>query len=366
MKIIITKKQYKDLVYKLLDTITGGNLTVGEKIIENNWFDLLDSYGNTIMSVYYKGNTGRNPGCKKDLGLDVEFMEDLQKYIPHFKKKIFSQVLIDYIYDKTKIKCDCIDYTYTIYDDEQEYGKDIRFAYNLKKKKKVRLESVDDISNMSQMDKIIYDFLKDEYYPDYNWGPELFDFYREDVKEYGSIAFYINDSEGYIYYDDGTLEVLPWVCERLDSWFNDSWQPVFKKWFEEHSGLKVNRIVTDNHITTLNESKNIDKNKKLITDIVGFDFSKRLNKVTSVYDLPMDFDECITTETFKRYLNAFGPMYYFMLNGSIILYQDRGNYEMFLYADSCSYYTENEIPEKLGIDILGLKFSDIIDLFFEE
>jgi hypothetical protein len=59
-------------------------------------------------------------------------------------------------------------------------------------------------------------------------------------------------------------------------------------------------------------------------------------------------------------------MYLFELDGVKYLYQDRGDYEMFLCADPCSYYTENQIPEKLGIYILGLKFSDIIDLFFEE
>jgi hypothetical protein len=355
MKIIITKKQYKDLVYTLIDTITGGELSVKD-ISDYGRYDIFDSYGEEIMNIYTKKGGGLNPGCKNDLGLDPDFVKTLEGYIPYFRKKIFSKVLIDYVYDKTNIKCDCIDYNYG--------SDDRRFAYNVKKKKKVRFnESVDD---RQSLDKIIYDFLEDEYYPDYNWGPELFDFYREDVKEYGSITFYINDSEGYIYYDDGTLEVLPWVCERLNSWFNDSWQPVFKKWFEEYSGLKVNRIVTDDHITTLNESKNIDKNKKLITDIVGFDFSKRLKMVTSVYDLPMDFDECITTKSFNRYLNDFGPMYHFMFKGSRILYQDRGDYELFIYADSCSYYTENEIPEKLGIAILGLKFSDVINLFFEE
>jgi hypothetical protein len=120
------------------------------------------------------------------------------------------------------------------------------------------------IDGRQSLDKIIYDFLENEYYPDYNWGPELFDFYREDVEKYGSITFYIDDSVSYYYYENGTLEIMPSVYERLNSWFNDSWPPVFKKWFEENSGLKVKRVVTEDDTTLINESSNKDKNKKLI------------------------------------------------------------------------------------------------------
>jgi len=354
MKIIITKKQYKDLVYSLIDSIVGGDLVL--KTTKGfTYHNIYDSYGEEVMNIYFAKGTGKTHGCKNDLGLNSDFVMDLEKYVPYFKHKIFSKVLIDYVYDKTNIKCDCIDYSYG-FDDEQD-----RFIYNLKKKKIVKLgESVDD---RQSLDEIIYNFLKDEYYPDYNWGPELFDFYREDVEEYGSIAFYINDSEGYIYYDDGTLEVLPWVSERLDSWFNNAWQPVFKKWFEENSGLKVNRIVTDDHTTTLSESTNIEKNKKLITDIVGFDFSNRITQITSTYDVPTSFDDGIAPSTIRTYLNHWGPMYLVKIDGENYLYQDRGDFEMFIDEDG--YWNKDEIPEKLGISILGLRFSDVINLFFE-
>ena len=127
----------------------------------------------------------------------------------------------------------------------------------------------------SNLENIIYSFLQDDFYPDYNWGPELFDFYREDVEEHGMIPFYINDSEGYVYYNDGTLEIMPWVCKKLDEYFNGSWYSVFKDWFEENSGLNVSRIVDSrNNKVILGES--IDKNKKLINNIVGFDFSDRI------------------------------------------------------------------------------------------
>jgi hypothetical protein len=289
---------------------------------------------------------------------------ELENYVPYFKHKIFSKVLVDYVYDKTGEKCDCVDYPkdYKKGDPNSDYGYfDSRFAYNVKKKKRIHFESIDE---RQSLDEIIYNFLEDDYYPDYNWGPELFDFYKNDVEEYGSATFYINDSEGYVYYDDGTLEIMPWVCEKLNEYFNDSWYPTFKGWFEENSGLVVSRIIdsTNNNVLL---SESTDKNKKLINGIVGFDFSNRITQITSSYDVPMVFDDCIGGGMINRYLNFWGPMYLFSLRGSKILYQDRGDFEWFMY-DDCIEYVDNEIPEKLGISIMGLRFSDIINMYFTE
>ena len=364
MKIIITKKQYKALVYSLFDTITGGVLTVSQE--EGYVYkSVYNSYGENVMDIFDVKGTGRNKGCKSDVGLDPDFMIELQKYVPYFKHKIFSKVLVDYVYDKTGIKCDCVDYP-TEYIEVDNNGNDYgffnsRFAYNVKKKKRVHIgESVD---NRQSLDEIIYNFLEDDYYPDYNWGPELFDFYREDVKKYGSISFYINDDESYTYYEGGVLEIMPSVCEKLDEWFNDSWMNVFKSWFEEHSGLKVKKIVTMDGVVKLNEST--DKNKKLLNNIIGFDFSNRITQITSSYDVPMNFDECFGPSTIKMYLNHWGPMYLFKLDGIKYIYQDRGEFEFFM-DEGCREYVDNEIPEKLGISILGLRFSDIINMYFKE
>ena len=364
MKIIITKQQYKKLVYSLLDTIVGGELTV-QKRSGHNYTSVYDSEGENIMNIFSKKGSGRNKGCKSDLGLDNDFLIELQKYVPYFKNKIFSEVLVDYVYEKTGIKCDCVDYStdYKVVDNNgTEFGYfDSRFAYNVKKKKKIRFD--ESVENRQSLDEIIYNFLEDEYYPDYNWGPELFDFYKNDVKNHGSVSFYINDDEGYTYYDDGTLEIMPFVSERLDEWFNDSWLHIFTKWFEEHSGLKVKRVVTMDGVVKLNES--MDKNKKLLKDIVGFDFSDRIQQITSTYDVPMEFDEGIGPSTIKMYLNHWGPMYLFKLDDMKYLYQDRGSFEMFIDEEGFDY-VDNEIPEKLGIAVLGLRFSDIIDIYFKE
>ena len=53
MKIIITKQQYKKLVYSLLDTIVGGELTV-QKQSGNNYTSVYDSESENIMSIFTK------------------------------------------------------------------------------------------------------------------------------------------------------------------------------------------------------------------------------------------------------------------------------------------------------------------------
>lgn len=372
MKIVITKEQYKNLVVSLLDTLIGEMTirTIKEKKEDGNkedYHSVFNEDGDLVITIWVKGKL-RSKGCKKDLTLESRLIEKFEKYMPYYKHKIFSEVLVDYIYDKFGIKCDCVQYDHNFEEDkyidsdgdEYDFYKSKTKKYNVKKKKKIK-ESVNERSNL---ENLIYSFLQDDFYPDYDWGPELFDFYDEEVRVYGLIPFYIDDSEGYVYYDDGTLEIMPWVCKKLNEYFNDSWYSVFKSWFEEHSGLKVERIVdsSDNNVL-LGES--MDKNKKLINDIVGFDLSGRIKQITSTYDVPMSFDECLYGESINRYLNFWGPIYLFELDGVKYLYQDRGNFEWFM-DEYCNDYVDNEILEKLGVAILGLEFSDIINMYFEE
>jgi len=387
MKIIITEEQYGHLVTNLLDLLLGNITikTVKEKKEDGNkedYHSVFNEDGETVMTIWVKGPL-RSKGCKKDLTLENTLIEKFENYMPYYKHKMFSKVLVNYIYDKFGIKCDCVQYDYNfeeekyVDDDGDEYEVSLSKTrrYNVKKKKKIK-ESVEDfnvveqllelenieidfeyidgrvldddeleeyfgttvidddeiedslgggakifiqevyvkfyinnklvsppsiyfitknnkvigvsshsrftdiatsfryipykilnsyfieraktyleevlsdgnylnesVEGKSSLENLIYEFLNDDFYPDYNWGPELFDFYREDVKEHGVIPFYINDSEAYVYYDDGTLEIMPWVCEKLNEYFNDLWYSVFKSWFEENSGLKVSMMV---------------------------------------------------------------------------------------------------------------------------
>jgi hypothetical protein len=103
--------------------------------------------------------------------------------------------------------------------------------------------------NEEDLNGFIYQYLTENYYPDYNWGPELFDFYDEEVRVYGSYHFEIDDLEGYAYlgewdgYDNlYTLFICNWVINDLNNLFNDKWVPIFKRWFEDNSGLEVREI----------------------------------------------------------------------------------------------------------------------------
>ena len=111
--------------------------------------------------------------------------------------------------------------------------------------------------------------------------------------------------------------------------------------------------------------ENSEKNKKFLTKLMGVDFTDKIQKVTSSYDVPMEFDEGISPELIKMFLNHWGDMYLFDLDGKKYLYQDRDEFEWFLGEDGYDY-VDNEITEKLNIDVMGLRFSDIIDMYFNE
>lgn len=101
----------------------------------------------------------------------------------------------------------------------------------------------------SKIDNIILNFLNMEFIPDYDWGPELFDFYKNEVDKYGSVDFYVNDEVVFTYFGewDGydylyRLEVYNHVSEILDNVFGSRWVPVLKNWFEKNTNLEVKEM----------------------------------------------------------------------------------------------------------------------------
>jgi hypothetical protein len=111
--------------------------------------------------------------------------------------------------------------------------------------------------------------------------------------------------------------------------------------------------------------ENLEKNKKFLSNIMGIDFTGKIEQITSTYDVPMEFDRHFANGMINRYLNKFGPMYLFELDGYEYLYLDMGDHEKFI-DEKGNIFIENEIPERLGIDIMGLRFSDIINMYFNE
>jgi hypothetical protein len=119
----------------------------------------------------------------------------------------------------------------------------------------------------SKLESAIISYLDENFIPDYGWSNP--DVYQSTVEQYGDCDFFINDLDSYIYYgcnaNDNTedeyfsvdghlhdykcplLVIYPKVSRHLDDYFGDMWKPIFKKWFEENTGLIVNQI-TDNLI----------------------------------------------------------------------------------------------------------------------
>jgi hypothetical protein len=122
-------------------------------------------------------------------------------------------------------------------------------------------------------------------------------------------------------------------------------------------------IITESQYKTLIESHN--KVKSFLKNTLGIDFAGRIEQITSSHDVPMVFDDGISPSTIRMWLNYFGPMYLFELDGMKYLYQDRRDFEYFIDQEGYEYM-DNEIPEKLGIAEMGFDFSDIIDMYFEE
>ena len=124
-------------------------------------------------------------------------------------------------------------------------------------------------------------------------------------------------------------------------------------------------IISERQQKLLVESRN-EKIKKFLIKTLGVDFTNRIQLITSRFDVPSVFiGECFSTFYINKMMNFWGPMYLFEIDGVKFLYQDRGDIEWFM-NEGCREYVDDEIPEKLGIAILGLRFSDIVDMYFKE
>jgi hypothetical protein len=100
----------------------------------------------------------------------------------------------------------------------------------------------------SKIKQIILNYLNDYVYPNYSSGPYVHNFYKGEIKRYNSYTFGINDDEGYTYYglydnDRNVLEIYPWLSEKLSALFGDKWVPVFREWFEDMTGLEINKLI---------------------------------------------------------------------------------------------------------------------------
>lgn len=96
----------------------------------------------------------------------------------------------------------------------------------------------------------------------------------------------------------------------------------------------------------------------------GLDFTNKISIIQSSYDIPLEFSRVSPPEYTRSMLNFYGPMFLIDFEGEELIYQDRGDQEWFMGENGFVY---DLYPPKLEkFFALGLKFSKIIDLFWED
>jgi hypothetical protein len=111
--------------------------------------------------------------------------------------------------------------------------------------------------------------------------------------------------------------------------------------------------------------EDFDKNKKFLTKLLGEDLIDSIQEITLAKQLPIEFLKSIGVSALQQYIDWYGPLYYFVLDGEPYIYKDRGEYEMFTNNKGRGFI-DGEIPERLGLSDMGLRFSDVIDTIFNK
>lgn len=109
MKIIISKDQYRRVLLKYLNSFIG-DFIVDPYEEEVNYRHVKTSNGDDFATLWHGGPIRK--GCKMELSLDNEFLDDFESLIPINRKKVFSEVILEYFTSKTGIKCDCVEFNY--------------------------------------------------------------------------------------------------------------------------------------------------------------------------------------------------------------------------------------------------------------
>lgn len=111
--------------------------------------------------------------------------------------------------------------------------------------------------------------------------------------------------------------------------------------------------------------ENNDEGLKNFLIKIGLDLTDKISIIESTYDIPPEFRRVAPPELMRRMLNLFGPIFVIDIDGEKILYQNRGHEEWFI-GENGFIYNLYEIPSLKKFFSLGLGFSKIIDLFWDD
>ena len=109
MKYIISKEQYRRVLLKYLNSFIG-DFIVDPYDEDYNYRNVKTIDGSDFATLWHAGPIRK--GCKRELSLDDEFLNDFESLIPINRKKVFSEVVLEYFTLKTGIKCDCVEFNY--------------------------------------------------------------------------------------------------------------------------------------------------------------------------------------------------------------------------------------------------------------
>ena len=117
------------------------------------------------------------------------------------------------------------------------------------------------------------------------------------------------------------------------------------------------------------------KNKRFLINLMGEDLTGKIKEIKYGSDIPRRFHKYLDLDGVKRQIDIVGPMYLVKIGDNDYLYQDQSNFyqshndssfgEMFMSEDGTRDYS-GKILTELGLDEIGLRFSDIIDIFYDE
>jgi hypothetical protein len=127
MKYQITKEQYSKLVYKLIDAFFKD---VKFKKDKRGGYLTITVDGEDTAFIHTKKSPHISEGCKNELVIYDKTILKITNFVPIFKKKVFSKILIKYFSDITGEDIDCI------YFDMKHYRSDDTIVYAKKFKKK--------------------------------------------------------------------------------------------------------------------------------------------------------------------------------------------------------------------------------------
>jgi hypothetical protein len=104
--------------------------------------------------------------------------------------------------------------------------------------------------------------------------------------------------------------------------------------------------------------------KQMIKKFFKKDLSRNIEMITSYWDLPILFRRLMHQKAANLYMNAYGPMYLFTIDGEEYLAQYRE--EWIIYDSRDNQISEFKLMDLLGISTLGLSMQELVDAYIDE